>query len=56
MCFESSPNHPLQPQVVEKLSSMKLASGAKKGVDHCLTLNTCFIPLQPPTPLETLIN
>ena len=33
--FESSPNHPLHPQSMGKLSFTKLVPGAKKVGDHC---------------------
>ena len=31
--LESSPNHPLHPQSMEKMSSMKLVPGAEKDGD-----------------------
>ena len=40
--LESSPNHPLHPQSMEKLSSTKLVPGAKKTVGTA-ALTVCIL-------------
>ena len=46
--LESSQNHHAPPHSVEKLSSTKLVSGAKKVGDHCSRgLNIALFQLNP---------
>ena len=45
--LESSPNHPPQPQSMEKLSSVKPIPGAKKVGDCCLLIfNSIYVILR----------